>query len=201
MPANDSLFPNGQPDTMTRLRCLGYDAEGNRSGGLRLDAKVVEIPKGAVLLRLVRFPRNDTGEWWFTPFEYRRLCDRFAVSGAVLAQGRAGGRSALHGALVLLSEWYESTPGDELRWFRAVRLAEPVLALYGEGGVGIKKGFSGTLKPIRFDDGSSFRQLYLPELKGYLHALDPVRPWDYAETEHGLHNAAATFAAQRLPFE
>jgi len=99
MAINDADYPNGQAGQEAKLGALGFDASGHRGGGIERPI-VVTLPANAVLLRLYRPVLNkgdtpgDFGAWWFTPFEYRRICDYFGVDGSALVRGRSAGASA-----------------------------------------------------------------------------------------------------------
>lgn len=202
MAANQAWFPAGKPTTDVLLRSRGFDARGNRSGGLKIGSAVVTIPAGTTLLRLYRWP-GELGDWWFTPHEYRRIQDYFAISGAGLVEGRAGGKSALHAMLLLLSEWYGDSP-DQLAYFHVAILREPLLAMYGEGDVATNANYSLTLKPIAIDQIGGWargaRQLFLPDANQYRGAFD-LQPQASNVTDIGLDRAVAGLGNQRLSFE
>ncbi|MFT6675941.1 MAG: hypothetical protein ACJAVM_002138 [Sulfitobacter sp.] len=205
---NDADYPDGQPAQDVTLGAMGFDATGHRGGGIERP-QVQTLPKNAVLLRLYKpvlkkgeFP-GDFGTWWFTPFEYRRICDHFGVDGSVLVAGRAGGKSALHGVLALLQEWYGGSPA-QLSYINAIRLKEPLLACYGAGAPANADGYTRTLKPIRLGNGSAARQVYIHKCWDYQSAMERLLPAN-ASTDSVLGASGGppkTIAsAPRLPFE
>jgi hypothetical protein len=200
MVANASLFPGGSPTTEVRLRGLGYAADGSRSGGIVFGARTVMVPVGSYLARLYH-KDGDFGEWWFTPHEYARAKAYFGVAGDVLSQGRAGGRSAMHGLFALLSEWYgKDGNADQLSRFHVVCTRAPVQAMYGEGDVATTADFGRTLKPIRLENGKAPRQLFLPSAWDYKEAF-AVLTAPGNNTDSGLDRALGALPDQVLPFE
>lgn len=202
MAANDSFFPSGGPTDEVRLAALGYADDGSRSGGLTFDARVVEVPVGAHLLRLFMKP-GDFGTWWFTAAEFRRIMGYFGVDGSVLLTGRAAGGSALHGALALLGDWYGHSVG-QLSQFHVAQLTQPLRAMYGAGDVATTAGFGRTLKPLKMPapggGQSAARQLYLPEPWTYRHAFRLLTGTG-APTDTDLVPQIARLPQTPLPFE
>ena len=171
---NAADYPDLQPSTDVKLSALGFDSAGHRGGGI-LQPRVVTLPKGAVLLRLHK-PVESAGEregdfgQWCTPYEYRRLGDRFGVDGQALVPGRSVGKSALHGAFALMHEWYDNSP-NQLTYLNVVRMKEPLFACYGSGAPGNSDGYTRTLKPIVMQDRQTARQVYIHKCWEYQYAL------------------------------
>lgn len=230
MAANQSFFPSGRPTTDVLLAARGFSKDGHRSGGIkfdRLDDAIKTIPAGALLLRLY-WKAGDFGEWWFTPHEYKRIQDYFAVSGALLAGGRTSGKSAFHGTLALLSEWYSDRESDgtvkrdgagrmvhnaqQIASFHVARVKTPVICMYGEGdnvsGIDPEKpgnnNYSRTIKPIVLGHVGGWargaRQVYLPKPWTYQHAFELI-PQAGNSTEANLERAVASLNWSPLPFE
>lgn len=205
---NAHLFPDGQPGTDVLLAARGFDENpdsdtyGQRSGGLCPGARVVTIPVDAILCRLY-LRDGDFGEWWFTPHEFRRLFDHFGldmVTGSDrMTAGRAKGRSGLHGALALLSDWYKGSAA-QLSRFHLVRTREPVQAMYGPGDVAVSGDQTTALKPFRLGDGQPPRQLFLPRAWTYRDSFEELRQ-SGGDTDSGLARALAGLPRVRLPFE
>jgi hypothetical protein len=208
MPINDADYPDGQAGQEAKLGALGFDASGHRGGGIERPI-VVTLPANAVLLRLYKPVLNkgdtpgDFGAWWFTPFEYRRICDYFGVDGSALVQGRSAGASALHGVLALLHEWYGGDPA-QLSYINAVRLKAPLLASYGSGAPANTDGYGRTLKPVRLTGGTSARQVYIHKCWQYQAAMERLLPVKaLTDSVLGAAQGAGTgiAAAPRLGFE
>lgn len=203
MSGNARFFPGGKPSQQVLLTARGFDRTGNRSGGIKaLGMQVVTIPKGTTLLRIYS-QAGRLGDWWFTPHEYRRVRNYFAVDGATLAVGRAQGALAFHGVLALLGEWYGNSP-DQIGRFYVAITQEPLLACYGEGDVATSSDWSRTLKPVAIDRvggvARGARQLYIPETREYSEAFALIPPAnDLVDT--GLDAAVAAIAQDRLAFE
>lgn len=179
MAVNKTDYPGGAPTKEVRLTALGYDGRGHRGGGI-VDPKAHLIPVGAVLLRLYMpsaagRPPGDFGAWWFTPHEYDRICDYFGVDGRALIQGRADGKSALHGVLALLNEWYGNA-NTQLSYVNAVSTTAPIWCCYGPGAPANLDGYKRTLKPVRLSDGSSARQIYIHQCWLYAAAMKRLVP-------------------------
>ena len=171
MAINDADYPNGQPNQDVKLAAMGFDGSGHRGGGIdRLQVQL--LPMNAVLLRLHKPVENagdhpgDFGTWWFTPYEYHRICGHFGVDGSLLVASRAQGKSALHGTLALLQEWYGGS-SSQLSYVNAVRLKEPLWACYGPGAPANSDGYARTLKPVKLSGGTSARQIYIHQAWNY----------------------------------
>ena len=204
MIANSAWFPGGEPrrpDVLLSLR--GFDAKGNRSGGIKHGFRVVVIPVGAILLRL-HTGQHGIGDWWFTPYEYTRIRDHFDVGGAELAAGRDKGKSVFHAVLALLGEWYSNSPAQIGRFVVAV-VREPLYAVYGEGDVATSGDFRFTLKPIALDAPGGgrigARQVFMPECRQYADNALSIIPQSDVMTDTGLAAAVAAQSWSRLPFE
>ncbi|MCF7699915.1 hypothetical protein [Loktanella sp. M215] len=176
MHINDADYPDGQPSNEVKLKALGFDASGHRGGGIeRPQVKV--LPTNTVLLRFhnpvlkVGDLPGDFGAWWFTPFELSRICDYFGVNGSALIVDRSSGKSALHGILALLREWYEGSP-TQLSYVNAVRLKDPFLVCYGEGAPANTQGYARTLKPIKLGGSRPARQIYIHNCWNYQASMD-----------------------------
>ena len=201
---NESFFPGRVATMDVKLAALNLH-DTSSAGGLTSAARVVTLPVGATILRLYRANpggRADFGCWWFTPYELSRVADYFGVDAQLLVVGRSGGKSGLHGALALLSEWYNGDPG-QLAAFHRATIRTPMYAYYGEGDVASTQGYGRVLKPLRLPDGAGGqaapRQLYLPE------------PWTYqsefalaaggGNTDHELAAFVQGGNWMKLPFE
>lgn len=203
---NAGDFPASQPSQEVKLKALGFDESGHRGGGI-LQPRAVTLPTDAVILRLYK-PVEKAGEypgaygsWWFTPHEYRRLCDHFGVDGRALIPGRSTGRSALHGVLALMKEWYDDSP-NQLAYLNAVRLTQPLFACYGAGAPGNSDGYARTLKPVTLSDGQTARQIYIHQCWLYQTALQPLVP-ENTSTDTVLSGASSHsfMSAPRMSFE
>jgi hypothetical protein len=180
MPINDADYPSGQPTPDTKLAAMGFDPSGHRGGGID-NPQVQILPMNTIMLRLYK-PKfqatdnpGDFGEWWFTPFEYHRICDYFGVDGRALIVDRSKGKSALHGVLALLSEWYKGSP-EQLSYLNAVRLKEPIVACYGSGAPGNADDYARTLRPIKISGGKSARQVFIYQCWKYSGSLERLLP-------------------------
>lgn len=142
----------------------------------------------------------DFGEWWFTPFELNRVARYFGVDLSHMTPGRTEGRSALHGALGLLSEWYRGS-ADQLSLFHAVKTRVPIYAMYGEGDVATTTGYGRTIKPIRLNGGGAARQVFLPKPWTYAKHFARITAPTGADTDSGLMAAVMQMGGQKLPFE
>lgn len=211
----ETYFPGGVATTEARLAALNL-TDTSSAGGLRFPGAVVKIPKGAIILRLflpaAAGERDDFGPWWFTPYEYKRISDYFGVSSDVLAVGRSGGRSALHGALALLSEWYGGGTGaahtpsaGQISRYHVARLVEPIHAMYGEGDDASTRNYGRVLKPLRMPDAAggltAARQLYLHKPWEYKGAFKMLTASSGDRTDSDLPGAIARLGVRRLPFE
>lgn len=206
MYSNESHFPGGQPTRETRLSALNLN-DTSSGGGLTFSAKAITLPVGAVILRLFmpKPGRPDFGEWWFTPFAFKRLANYFGVDASMMTGARGEGRSALHGAFGLLSEWYDaggSGPNaTQLSRFHEVKITQPTYAMYGEGDVATTTGYGRQIKPLKLDGGGTARQLFLPKPWEYMSAFNALTPATGGDSDTMLAPTAARHAAQKLPFE
>ena len=180
MIANDADFPGGQPGRDLLLAAMGYDGSGHRGGGIERP-RVELLPAGAMLIRFYKPVEaagehpGDFGAWWFTPHEYRRICDYFGVDGRALIVDRSAGRSGLHGVLALLHEWYGGSPA-QLALVNAVRLKSPLRCCYGPGAPANADRYARTLKPVRLGNGQAARQVYLHRAWMYQDAMVRLLP-------------------------
>lgn len=201
---NQQYFPGGAATQDVKLSALNLH-DTSSAGGLKPSARIVTIPPGALLLRLFRpsSGRVDFGHWWFTPYEYTRVAGHFGVDPAILADGRAEGRSALHGALALLSEWYGGED-SQLSLFHAAKTKSPMYAYYGEGDAASTKGYGRVIKPIRLSDGkggySSARQIFLPDPWTYRDSFE-LLTGDGGSTDYALPRLVGGQNWTKLPFE
>lgn len=198
---NSKFFEKNGLNSKEYLEMRGFSSDGVRSGGLRQDAKQVTIPAGAVLFRLYQRP-DDFGCWWFTSAEYLRIQSYFGVSQDILLEGRDSGKSALHGVLALLSEWYwnehRASERAQLLRLHIVRLIFPLYAMYGQGDIALSE--RQILKPVLLDGQKGARQIYLPQAKAYRTAL-ALLPGSGSETDTQLHRLALLYSKKQLEFE
>lgn len=215
MHCNEAFFPNRQPTQDVKLDA--FNLRSNSSGGLRSSARVVSIPSGSTLLRLFMQrggAQADFGCWWFTPFEFKRIADHFGVDPTLMISGREGGKSALHGALALLSEWYSDGAGPsekhmpnaaQLSRFHAVRTRSAMYAMYGEGDAASTTGYGRVLKPMKISDGKggygAAKQLFLPQPWTYKNKFTFLTPPGGGVTDQNLSLAYPDSSQSKLPFE
>lgn len=209
MHINDADYPNGQPNQEVELAALGFDdVSGHRHGGI-VRPQVKFLPVNTVLLRFhkpvskVGDHPGDFGAWWFTPFEFTHICDHFGVDGRALIVDRSSGKSALHGVLALLHEWYGSSP-TQLSYVNAVRLEKPFLACYGEGAPANAHDYARTLKPIGLGGSRPARQIYIHNCWKYQASMNRLLA-PYASTDTVFGSGAGLppwlIQAPRLSFE
>lgn len=197
---NQSSFPDTSQRLKVRGAARGYGESGERSGGLKETAREVILPAGVSILR-VHDGSSPFGQWWFTPWEYCRIADYFGISGEAMMRDRSKGRSALHAALALLSEWYRDR-SDQICRYTLLQLREPFAAYYGEGDVAIRKGSDGlqTAVPAALLDGQKpARQLFLPDLGFYRDGFTEIV--SCGMTDFTLHALATGLGKARLSFE
>lgn len=192
MIANEASFPGGDIPRDMYLSASGF-GRSSRSGGLK-NAKLINLPRGAVLVRF-HDGAKPYGPWWITPYELERISRYFGVDGPTLLADRGRGKSALHGCLALLSEWYGHR-SDQLARLTTIRLTKPFYAVYGEGYPAIRNDHS-TLKPVVLDNNATARQLFLPDLSYYKADFAVMVPSAIAEVAIG----PAMSGAAPLPFE
>jgi hypothetical protein len=172
MAANDLDYGTAQKSA--ELGAMGYDKDGHRGGGID-NPRLVKLKEKAIHMRLYMPPEpgkplGDFGEWWITPFEYRRICNYFGVDGRALLPGRHKGRSAFHGVLALLKEWYGNSPA-QLCYVNVVELNSPLAAYYGCGAPANTENYARTLKPVRLENGTPARQVYIHQCWKYKSAM------------------------------
>ena len=206
MVANSADFPDGDIPVSIKLAVLGFDEKGHKGGGI--DApKLITLPKNTVLFRLYspnpRDPSrvNDFGEWWFTPFELRRICEHFGCDTSALLFGRNVGLSAFHGAFALLKEWYGNSP-NQLSDVNVVQLTQPLFAVYGHGAPANSENYQRTLKPIRFADSKTARQVYIHDCHKYRATMIRLTP-EFTQTDamFGHPKASSSLTGPPKSFE
>jgi hypothetical protein len=201
MTRNDKYFTSPIP-TETFLRARGFDAQGQRSGGI-ISPQSVELPGGAILFRLYHDQKKRLGEWWSTPYELSVINGYFDRSGPAFAAGRAEGKGILHATLAVRHDW-SGHSSQHLGRFLVVRLAEPLKAYHGEGDHAPDATQRQVQKALTIIDPRSHRQrlarqIFLPRPWEYQHALVVLRE-DVTDT--GLLSALETFGHRgALPFE
>lgn len=198
MARNDKLFepPLAQK---TRLAVRGFDALGQRSGGI-VDPQIVEVPANTVLFRLYHDSRRRFGEWWFTPYEMKQVLDYIGIAGAVTME-RAEGKSYLHALLAVRHDWSNNSP-RHLDQFVSIRLNEPLKAYHGEADHAPSTGYTDMQKAHRFIDTHGvqrcMRQIYLPKLWEFQAAFTYM---SHYPTDTVLNGAVERHRRGPLPFE
>jgi hypothetical protein len=183
----------------TWLRARGFDARGARSGGIAAPAQVM-LPAGAIILRLYHDPNRRFGEWWFTPHEMHTVAEYFARSGAAFAEGRGEGAGILHAVLAVRGDWAGGSPAQLGRFF-AVRLRDPLEALYGEADDAPDPTHAHVQKPQLIMAGAvqrRVRQMFLPNTRDYSGAFLILGQHD---TDLALLGAIARYRRAALYFE
>jgi hypothetical protein len=173
------------------LRARGFDARGERAGGILAPQKVT-VPAGAFLVRLFK-PGTQYGDWWSTPYELRRLVEHFARGRDLFSTGRAEGRGVLHATLAVLPHW------SGLTEFWIAALSEPLYAYYGEGDAAPKDGRSN--KPVGILVNGvqrRVRQLYIPHAAA---CKDVFKAVTHGATDTALFPALSKRQEPPLSFE
>lgn len=199
MAANDNFFA-GSDATGSYLSARGFNAAGDKSGGI-VAPTIVELPAGAIIVRLYHAVGREFGEWWSTVSELQKVFGYFGRTGVAAATGRPEGKGILQATLAIRHDWGGNSP-DHLGRFICAETTDVVRAYFGPGDDAPSADKKQVQKAVRIlapdDTQMRFRQLFLPQCWKYQNAFRVILT---GSTDTGLLPALRKFAGAPFSFE